>query len=369
VNVADHFLRSPFVVRGGGLEEGRGEGEFTPYASVLKLKSTVEATFERPVSFRLVVGNHGYGKTWTLSWLWREFSREIAPRRCLVLGVPRFEIQRRAERSMVESILRCVQERHPELFMTALANAGSRASEDLRSLRDHFANFESREILMGNGGARVRATEQTRGFSLTLSRDLTRILEATFEAALHAGYPRCLVLVDEFEAPFILGSPRERTIFSEFLRGVYDGLIAPTGGKIRYPRVQFLFSGTEPVFREFAPAAITRQIDRGGLMAAFLRRTEPPFFIEPPSTPDLKRIAQAEIARTRKHKEQGFIPFDEGALLEAWKRSTLNLGEFVRMASDMYLLAEEEGANAVTTAHLRRVMEQYKVGSESKSPT
>jgi hypothetical protein len=196
---------------------------------------------------------------------------------------------------------------------------------------------------------------------MTSSGDLTRLLMATLEAAHFAGYHRALILIDEFEAPFILDSRKDMTIFSEFLRGLYDSLIDPSEKSPPYPHTQFLFSGTAKVFQEFQPAAITRQIDQGGLMAAFLRRTEQPFFLDPPNQSELKDIARDEIKRTRKRRQEGLIPFDEDALILAWKRSSLNLGQFLRFASDMYLMAEEEGASSVTTNHLEKVLKTYEV--------
>lgn len=360
MSVGTHFKERPFVVRAGLLSRTAGEGRFVEYGSVLELKNLVEDTFRRPVSFRLVVGSHGVGKTWTLSWLWREFSIEQGPRKCVVVAIPKFEIRERPERSMVESILSSVAENHPALFAIGGSEGGGKASWDLRSLRDHFKEFESRQTLIGgSGGSRVSATEQARGFSLTKLDDLRRILLATFEAAWLAGYPRCLVLADELEAPFLLSSKRDRVIFFEFLRGIYDVLEQSSKDGPRYPYVQFLFSGTQDVFEEFVPGTVTKQRGGGALLAAFVRRTEPPFLLKPPTKQELEQITLQEIQRTRRKKESGMIPFDLDAILLAWERSSRNLGEFQHLVSDMYALAEAEDAKRVTKEHCQRALRAY----------
>jgi hypothetical protein len=360
MSVGSHFKERPFVVRAGLLSKSAGEGRFVEYGSVLELKQIVESTFQRTVSFRLVFGSHGVGKTWTFSWLWREFAIEQPPRKCLVIGIPKFEIRERPERSMVEAILFSVAESYPALFALGSAQGAIKASWDLRSLRDHFQEFESRQTLIGaSGGSRVGATEQARGFSLTKLDDLRRMVLATFEAASLAGYSRCLVLADELEAPFLLSSKRDRVIFFEFLRGIYDVLEHPPKEGPAYPHIQFLFSGTQDVFEEFVPGTVTKQRGGGSLMAAFVRRTEPPFLLKPPSKQELEQIALQEIQRTRKKQETGMIPFDLDAILTAWEKSARNLGDFLHLVSDMYALAEAEDAKRVTKAHCERVLKSF----------
>ncbi len=358
MSVAKHFRERPFSVRGGSLSRGLGDDRFIPYSSVRKLKEKVQATFDLPVSFRLVFGPYGAGKTWTFAWLWREMQQETGSKKCLVLGVPRFEIRAHPERSFVESLMCSAVEEHPELIPLGVSNGGARASLNLRSVRDHLQDWDSRQVLLGQGsGHRVKApTSDGRSFSMNKLGDLTQLVLAVLEAAGHVGYSSCLILVDEVDAPFLLLGLKDRTIFTEFLRGVYDALVEPPEKGPSYPHAQFLFSGTYQVYQEFEPGAITRKLDEGDLMAAFLRRTEPAFVLDPPSDSDLHQIAQQEIARTRKKPEKGTIPFDEEALAMAWKKSSLNLAQFVRIVSDMYAMAEAEDAKSVTTRHCTRVL-------------
>jgi hypothetical protein len=360
MSVGTHFKERPFVVRAGLLSKAAGEGRFVEYGSVSNLKQVVESTFNRPVSFRLVFGSHGVGKTWTLSWLWREFSIEQGPRKTLVVGIPKFEIRERPERSMVESILSSVAESYPALYAIGSSQGAGNASWDLRSLRDHFRDFQSRQTLVGASGAsRVGASENARGFSLTKLDDLRRMLLATFEAASLAGYGRCLVLADELEAPFLLSTTKDRVIFFEFLRGIYDVLERPSKSGPKYPHVQFLFSGTQDVFNEFVPGTVTTQRGGGSLMAAFVRRTETPFLLKPPTKPELEQITLQEIQRTRRKKESGTIPFELNAILMAWERSSHNLGDFLHLVSDMYALAETEDAKRVSKEHCERALKSY----------
>jgi hypothetical protein len=352
----------PFQVNAGSLAPARGDGPFLPYRSVMDLKEQVDGTFSKRVSFRVVFGSHGSGKTWTLSWLWREFERPAGPGGCLVLGVPRFEIRQHPERSLVSSLLRSVATEHPALLQIAAATGAATASEDLRSLRDHFDDFASKQTLLGYGSTRVKATENARAFSLNSSGDLTRLTLSILEAVALAGYPRCLVLVDELEAPFILDPRKDRTIFSEFLRGVYDQLVDPPKKGPHYPRTQFLFAGTLQIFEDFQPGAITRTSDQGSLMHAFIRRTDPPFLLKPPSSDELHKIARRniELSRDPDSKQKGMLPFDTDAIDEAWTQSGLVLGIFVQYALAMYELAERDpGAKSVTKAHLERALARF----------
>jgi hypothetical protein len=367
MSVSSHFKpgTQPFSVRAGPMRPTTGEGEFVEYGSVAKLRATIESTFTLPVSYRLVFGSYGSGKTWAFSWLWRELSREAGTRKCFVIGIPRFEIRARPERSLVESVLREVYDRQPTLYNLAVSSDPARASDDLRSVQRHFQNPDSRRILAGiAGSSRVKSHGDARSFSLTRSDDLSRLLLATFEAVRLAGYPRCLVLVDELEAPFLLGSKKDRIIFSEFLRGIYDSLSVPGPGGAQYPSVQFLFSGTWEVYQQFWPEAITKQLESGTLMSAFIRRTEKPFLLNPPSDTELETIAKSHIENARRKPEGGWIPFDRDAIDMAWKRSGRNLGQFLHVTSDMYRLAEAADAKRVTKAHCEQALAAYGEGEE-----
>ncbi|MFI5417341.1 MAG: hypothetical protein ACHQ2Y_00380 [Candidatus Lutacidiplasmatales archaeon] len=357
---------SPFSVRAGPMRPETGAEDFVGYGSVLKLKDLVEKTFRDPISFRLVYGSYGAGKTWTFSWLWREFAQESGERRCFVIGVPRFEIRSRPERALVETILRDILETQPTLFKQAVSKGPAVASPDLRSLRSHFDSPDSRAVLAGiTGASRVKHEGDARSFSLTKSDDLTRMLLATFEAIALLGYTRCLLLIDELDAPFLLGSRKDRIAFSEFLRGLYDLLSTRSEGDATYPHVEVLFSGTGELYEQFWPEALTHQLQAGTLMAAFIRRTEPPFLMTPPNESELEGIAKHHIgrARSRGGRDLGdWIPFDKAAIDLAWKKSGRNLGQFLHVASDMYRLAEGEKATRVTTEHCNKALAAYNEG-------
>lgn len=363
MNVRSYFPTRPFQVRSSSLRPDVGQDRFVEYDSLTRLRRTVEQTFGLRVSIRLVFGSYGSGKTWALSWLWRQLDSSQGKLKCLVLGIPRLETRGRPERGLVEALLRSVADDHPELLPLGVAAAPGRASRNLISLRDHFSNLDKRQVLIGGAnGSRVPATDQARGFSLSRTEDLIQLTLAVLEAVSLAGYPRCLILVDELDAPFLLSARKDRIIFSEFLRGIYDVLINPSPEGPSYPAVQFLLSGTSDLYREFWPEAITKITGRGSLMSAFIRRTETPFILEPPTDAELDRIAMQEIVRTRSPPRNGWIPFDKDAIGQAWTLSTRNLGQFVRLASDMYGIAEAEDAPRVTKEHCLKAMRAYDEG-------
>ena len=360
MGVKSYFPTRPFQVRASSLRPDVGQDRFVEYRSLAELRQLVERSFRLRVSIRLVFGSYGSGKTWALSWLWRELATPQGPLKCIVLGIPRIETRGRPERGLVEALLRSLGEDHPELLPLGVASAPGQASRNLISLRDHFANWDDRQILTGGAsGSRVPASNEARGFSLARTEDLIQLTLAVLEAIALAGFPRCLILIDELDAPFLLAARKDRIIFSEFFRGIYDILISPDPKGATYPAVQFLLSGTSDLYREFWPEAITKLTGRGSLMSAFIRRTETPFVLKPPTPPELDEIAMREITRTREPPRRGWIPFEQDAISKAWELSTRNLGQFIRLASDMYGLAEAEDAPRITKSHCLRAMKAY----------
>ena len=141
-----------------------------------------------------------------------------------------------------------------------------------------------------------KATRLTRAFAMTSTDHLSRLVFATLEAVQFAGFSRCLVLVDELDAPFLLGyALRERdAIFSEFLRGYANALTRSATEGPDIPAHAGPTIGDVPrCSRSFEPSAITRQLDSGGVMGCVPpARTEHPFILDPPSKEELMAIAR-----------------------------------------------------------------------------
>jgi hypothetical protein len=336
------------MLRGGRLEKSAGKDDFQEYSVHGDLRRKIEGTFARPISYRLIYGATGEGKTWTLSWVWREFEgMKVDGGNCMVLAVPKFELRRQPERFLIESLAHDVTSRYPDLFPVAARS--KKASSDLKVVAAYLQDPDGQLVLTGRGTwARPPRLEGLPAISMNLISDLLRVFLAIVEAAGLTGHPWLLVLVDELEGPFTLQAGKGVTIFSDFLRDVYDNL---EKSRPNFAHTQFLLGGTLPVFERFDPRALARPLDEGGPFTAFLRRTEPPFTLKPPNAGELKKIAQERIDLHRKEREGPFIPFDEDAIMLAWKTATQNLGLFTSLLQAMYDLALAEGAARITKAH------------------
>jgi hypothetical protein len=350
---ADYFKDEPFLSISGALGPATGDKDFLAYSTHEKLKLLVEKTFNRPISFRFVFGRIGEGKTWTLSWLWRRFKEPgEGSEKCLVLGITRLQPGASLERSLIEQVLASLLRFEPELLTKAARNPKS--SKDLQTVAVYWKEPDSRDVMIGRGGsARVRKVPRLSGLNMTRHTDLQMLFVSMLEAAALQGYERVLILIDELEGPILSGSKKGISLFADFLRDLQDTLQQPS---VRCAHVQFILSGTSNVSEVFGTESklVERTMDSTGVVGAFLRRAEPSFNLEPPSKEDLVRLTnfRIEVHRTKTVPGKPPKPFQEDAILGAWKYSTNNLGIFSNVLERMYELAVDTDDPEVTLHHL-----------------
>jgi len=351
-SVAGYFKEVPFASRGGRLRKDKGKEDFVEYSIHDSLLEKIRIAFQRPITIRLLYGNTGAGKTWTMAWLWRKFDEQVIDgHKYLVIAVPRLETKHAPERGMLEALVQAVLNEHPKLIQQAASKAN--ASRELKDIAAYLEDEDGRYVLTGRGAsARIPRIEGLPPISTNRAADLQMVILVILEAAKHSGFDRVLILLDELEGPLSLHGRKTVSIFTDFLRDLYD--VLEDENKL-YPHTHILVGGTTPVAEQFSPEYLNRTIDQGGVLEALLRRVEPAFRLTPPSDREVKNIAEDRIERHRIKQAGKFIPFNEDAIALAWVKSGRNLGQFVQILQNMYDLAAEEGVDRVTTAHCLRV--------------
>lgn len=351
--VGDYFPEGhePFLTISGALARSTGKDEFFACSTHYRLEELVEDTFRRkPISFRFVFGRLGEGKTWTLSWLWRQFeaSKPGVPR-CLVLGIRRLQHGTSLERTLVEQLLAAVAATDEQLIPMAVA--ARKASSGLKTLAAYWADDEGRDVLTGRGrSSRAPRIENERPLNMARQSDLTMLLVALFEAVKVRGFDRMLILIDELEGPVDRASPAKITLLADFLRDLQDSLQEPP---VPCPHIQFLLSGTSNVAEQFDPQLIERTRDLSGVVGAFVRRAEPPFRLDPPTPQDLEEMTnhRIKVHREKKMPGQPPKPFKKDAIMAAWKHTSQKLGDFSNVLEKMYEIAVAQDSSEVDLSH------------------
>ena len=357
--VADYFKESPFLRYAGKLSPESGKPDFVPLSVHLELKSQTEDRFlNRPVTVRLVVSGPGGGKTWTLSWLYREFSDSPDT---FVIGIPRVESRGKPERGLVEAIFRSVSPNLPKLKKW-LASARNSFPPELEGtpadyVRVALAKPEVYQLLCGGGG-RLPSLDGIVAPQLTRTEGTLNLFLGLLRVLHLAGWARVLVMVDEVESLFSVYGRRDLVILLDWIRNIIDECQSDMGRSL--PKLEMLLSGTTAVLERVHPGLVGRQADQTDAAMGLIRRLDVPFQLTIEKNEDVLRVASYRIGIHRRAKSnEPFIPYDEKAILYVWKNSFGNLGDYCERLQRMYEIALSEKAARITMSHARLVVGQH----------
>ncbi len=362
--VADYFIDSPFGLIAGRLSVELGKRDFVSLRTHRDLKELVESTFElKPISLRLVIGETGGGKSWSFSWLWREFRDAQGT---LVLGIPRLELRQIPERALMEAVFRGVRPKLAQIRakIKDLEFQSENTLDGTSQYLLHALNDDSAmALLCGESIGRLKTLAGIVPPSKQTTEGSLRLLVSLFRVLRLLDYERVLVLIDEAETFFISYGRQNLLHFSNYLRGLYDEFELKGGERL--PRVQVLFAGTTTVIMKMSPALVGKQSEAGDIGEALQRRLSPPFELGDPSTKEILEIAEYRIGKHRKQEEGApYIPYDRDAILLIWESGLRNIGEFCTRLQRMYEIARDEDAERITVAHASMTVEEAEIRLE-----
>jgi len=360
--VSEYFRTSPFATFAGKLTPETGEEDFVNLRFHDEFLRQLEYDLlQSQIRIRLIVAQVGGGKTWTLSWLYRHFSRIDHN---LVIGIPRVELRGQPERGFMEAIFRGLA---PKLSEIRAKLPKESIPSELRGTTTEYVwnailDDDVFSMLSGRGG-RLPVMGNIAPPSLTKTEGTMQLLLGLFRALYSIGYAQVVVLVDEVESIFIAYGKRDLFIFENYLRGIFDEFESDKGQTL--PRLLILLAGTSDVLEQISPALVGKQTATGDVASALARRLGPMAIIVKDES-DVLRIADYRIGKHRKRPlSQPFIPYSRDAILYAWKSSLASIGDFCKYLQSMYELALSEKAKMITLEYGKRAVAQYQ---ESSSP-
>lgn len=359
--VGDYFKDSPFSRIGGSLSKGTGQEDFVPLEIHKELEGTIRQSFEaKAISIRMVIGEIGSGKTWSFSWLLRLFQEDA---KTAVLGIPYLELRKTPERGLTEAVFRSARPFLEEI-VSRFGQRKSKAKEDFDSVSQYLIRAardeEAYSVLSGESGGRLPRLDDIRPPPHLSSVGSIALLMALFKMFRAIGYERILLLLDEAETLFTAYGKRDLRLFSQHLRTLYDNIEQDRDGV--FPRVQLLMAGTVHVLMEVSPQLVGRSADDAGVVAALARRLDNPFLLSEPTGDEILSIAKHRIGEHRMRElGQPYIPYTKDAILSAWEKSNLNIGDFCKALQRMYELASEEGAEQITKDHAKSAWEETSI--------
>jgi hypothetical protein len=358
--VSDYFRDSPFSTIGGRIGLDTGRDDFVELGIHERLgKETEQYLATKPITLRLVVSFIGGGKTWTLSWLWRQFSGRP---KTIVIAVPRIELRGQPERGLAEGIFRGVR---PDVG-TILR----KITDFPKSLKGTPAQYVGLAMqssvdyaqLCGTTG-RLPVLGEIQPPSMTKTEGTLRLLLGLFQVLLVAGFDHVLVLIDEVESLFLAYGRRDLFVFSDYIRNLYDEFETDKGRLL--PKLEVLFAGTSTVLERVSPGLVGKQMDAADVAQALVRRLAPPFQLSLDGEKDAMIVAEHRIGIHRSRAlNRPFIPYDKRAILYVWKYSYGSLGDFCKMLQLMYDIALRQKTSRITVAHAKAAVSQLQVQQE-----
>lgn len=354
---SEYFKDSPFGTYAGKLALGTGEDDFVPFKMHDELRRSLDTSFLlNPVTVRLLVSTPGGGKTWTLSWLSRYFTRK---KDIMTIIVPRLELRGQPERGLVEAIFNALR---PQLdgIRSKLQSGKFRLSDSLITTNAYYVwmALQDEEVfqIMSGGGGRLPALKGLAAPPLTKTEGTLHLLLGLFRVLYALNYSKVVVLVDEVESLFVAYGRKDLFIFSNFLRGLFDEFQSSAESSL--PRLMMLLAGTTWVLEKISPALVGKQEAAGDVAGAFIRRMASPFELTPPDESDVLRLAEQRIEQHRSKAARPFIPYEKEAILYVWNNSFGIIGDFCHRLQQMYDLAAAEKAEKITEDHARRVLKE-----------
>ncbi len=359
--VGDYFKDSPFSNIGGSLSSGTGQEDFVLLETHKELERTIIQAFRaKPISIRMVIGEIGGGKTWSFSWLLRLFQEDAGT---AVLGIPYTELRKTPERGLTEAVFRSARP-YLEEIISGSDQLKLRAKQESDSVSQYLVRAakdeEAYSVLSGESGGRLPRLDGIRPPPHLSSVGSIELLMALFRTFRAIGYERVLLLLDEAETLFTAYGKRDLRLFSQHLRTLYDNIEQDRDGV--FPRVQLLMAATVHVLMEVSPQLVGRPADDAGVVAALARRLDIPFLLTEPTQDEILSIAKHRIGEHRMRElGQPYIPYNRDAILYAWEKSNLNVGDFCKALQRMYEIASEEGAEEITTDHAKSAWEETSI--------
>jgi hypothetical protein len=363
VEIDDYFTdgRSPFAKIGGYLSIETGKDDFIRLQMHEEILSIIRETIvNKPISIRLFLGRIGEGKSWTLSWVWREMEKwHDKGNRTLVLGIPRVELRGTPERALAVGILLSMYSQKSRL-VKSLEELNQAPAKDIgpaeRYVMAAIKDDESFSKVIG-ASARLPTIGDTAPPIRSPTEGSTSLIMGVFRIAKLMGYSSVLILVDEAETLFTAYGGKNLMLFSNFVRNLYDELESRSNGM--YPTVEILLSGTHWVQVKLRPPSVEKQRESGDIVEALKRRMDEDIILPVPKEQDIEKIAEERIGRHRLEKyHKPFIPYDKEAIQYVWANCDSSMGTFVKYLHRMYENALLEHAEKITKKHATDLFNQ-----------
>lgn len=354
--VSEYFKDSPFATFAGKLAFNVGEEDFVTLKGHEELLTQLKQNLiQSNITIRLLVSVVGGGKTWTLSWLYRQFSKR---EHALVICVPRLELRGQPERELTEAIFRGVL---PELKKIRGKLGRKKMPKEFHGTVTEYvwnAILDTGAFsTLSGGGGRLPTLNNARPPSLRKTEGTMQLLLGLFRVLYFVDYAEIIVLTDEVESLFVAYGRKDLFIFENYLRGLHDEFQSGQGKRL--PRVLILLAATSSVLEQISPILVQKQTGASDFASALARRLGPMVLLVTDESEAL-RIAEHRINEHRRQRlDQPYIPYDKDAILLAWRSSLGNIGDFCKYLQQMYELALAERANRITLKEAKRVVEQY----------
>ena len=364
-DIKGYFKSSPFVAIAGRLSEETGRDDFVILNIHKQLTNEIDEEFsQHPITVRILMGQQGGGKTWTLSWLSRSYEEM---QNTLVIAVPRIELRGKPERGFVEGIFRGLR---PSINAIKSSLQKAKIPKDFEGTATEYvwkALFDpgTFAILSGSGGTtRLPNMGWVSAPQLTKTEGLIELVLGLFHVIRLAGFTRVLVLLDEIESLFLVFGKTNIFIFENIIRGVYDEFESDNSRTL--PRLVMILGGTYSVLEGISPALVGKQTEESGITVALARRLAQPFLLVVNDESEALEIVQYRIGQHRRRQlDEPYIPYEEEAIIYVWKNTLGNIGDYCRALQEMYEIALREKAQKITLDHAQRTIKKLRASGSA----
>jgi hypothetical protein len=367
------LTRPPFGRLAGSIGFDTGAQEFLELSSHRAVLRTILNRSRRPASMWLFAGDLGSGKTWFLSWLWREGAARLqrgTREHWEVTGfyfLPSGPIDRGFFEAFFASSGRRRFFAATHATQAGLQPAGEgvfrRAARHL--LYDHsawqVATGAAREFTKRRGKAALPSWSSPSN-RLQIFLNFLRLLR-------ESGVTNLVVLVDEFEATVTSVGKAKLPILSQFFRQLSDELQSTEG----LPKVEIILCATGDVVELISPAPgskpVTRTRTPSVLVRALRERLEPTVLLGGFTRSDALKLADHRIGLTRNSSTKArYIPYDEEAIALAYASCLGNVRTFCNSLEAMYEEALASGVERIDPAFASKVLNERGLSGEVSRP-
>jgi hypothetical protein len=360
--IADYFEqgRGPFSQFAGNLSRDTGKEDFVALEIHHQLYRQIEISLlQNSVTIRLLVASQGGGKTWTLSWLYRNFEGDL--RNTLVLGIQRLELRGQPERGLMEAIFRALKPSIDKIRTNLRSEPLPKGLQGTTSeyVKEALSDPMIYSMLCGDGGRLPKIGNLTAP-SMTKTEGTLQLLLGLFRVLYSIGFANVIVLIDEVESLFQVYGKRNLFIFENYLRGVFDEFQTDSErDNPELPRLVMILAGTIIVLEQISPSLVGKQTSASDVAQALVRRLSPTLLLVK-NQDDVLLIASHRIGIHRKRTtNQPYIPYDKDAIIYVWQNSLGVIGDFCRTLQTMYELALSQKAQRITLEHAKKAIIEY----------